>query len=109
MTAEREWRSRTDWVRCTTFFPNVIERVTADDVKGRLCFVEGRLQIDEGQGKDRKTWWNVIVERFVMIEGKQPGEWTPAVPGPGDDSQTVPEDMPAEGEPVVDDDDKVPF
>jgi single-strand DNA-binding protein len=93
-----EWTQRTDWIRCSLFYPNLIEKVARSEVKGKQCYVEGRFQVDEQQGAERKTFYNVIVEKLVMLESGSSRSAAPAEPGADD----------VEGDPV-DGDDDIPF
>src|SRR5262245_51943305 len=99
-----KWLERTDWINCVVFFPNLIERVTDPTSKGRLMFIEGRIQVTDMAGPTRKTYWSIVVEKLQFLDTKATlAAQQRADREPGADE---PVEM-DEGEPVSDE--EVPF
>lgn len=64
-----QWRQRTDWVPCTAFYENIVEKVSSADAKGKLCYIEGHMRVDEsGQGAERKVYVKVVVDKLQVLD-----------------------------------------
>ncbi|KXV69061.1 hypothetical protein AD951_08485 [Acetobacter malorum] len=71
-----EWQDETDWHDVVTFSPELIEKLTANPVKGRLVQVTGPLKprkyTKQGESSPRTSWETIAFSRasVVFLGGK---------------------------------------
>ncbi len=78
-TAEGEWKDATDWFNIEAWgrLGEICQQYLN---KGRLVFLEGRLQTDQyEQGGEKRYFTKVVLSQMQMLERK-PDEEEPVVP-----------------------------
>lgn len=82
--AEGEMKERTDWFNVEAW-GRLAEICKEFLSKGRLVFIEGRLQTDVvGEGEDRKYYTKVVASQMQMLDRK-PEEEEPVSDSPGEE------------------------
>jgi single-strand DNA-binding protein len=82
--AEGEMKERTDWFNVETW-GRLAEICKEYLSKGRLVFIEGRLQTDVvGEGEDRKYYTKVVASQMQMLDRK-PEEEEAVTDAPGEE------------------------
>ncbi len=90
-----QWVDRVEWHRVTTFQPGLVDVLKTHCLKGRLAYVQGKLQTRKWQdrdGNDRYTTEIIIVPggrvNFLDRSPNASASPTPAAPAPAHDRAT---------------------
>ena len=108
--ADGNWNQQTEWHSIKTFGRQA-EFVGEYFKKGKLAYVEGRLQTSswEDQNGQKKYRTDIIANDVQMLGSRSEGEQQQSHPEVPAESAAKPASKPAEPEPASPDEDDLPF